>query len=184
MIEKGFIHKNMYFVNRETDVIHAYFRRDKFTDIESEPSERCSLGGDVFLRTYSLTYTQLQAVDFSTVGEQGGIEIDGSMYGTPQFEHVGGIWYPLSKGYRWLRSGNAQFYDNYLNNDRFEAMAFESLLLMRWASDKMINRFMEDEKDEYGILSIMNEKFYIVGDDNEDIANCYDFHGVLEFDKE
>lgn len=174
----------MYFVNRETDVIHAYFRRNKFTDIESDPSDRCSLGGDVFLRNYGMTYAQLQAVDFATVEENGGIQLDGDDYASPWFEQVSDIWYPLSKGYRWLQSGSQQLYDNYLNNDRFEMMAFESLLLMRWASEKMINRFMEEEKDEYGILALMNEKFYIVGDDNEDIADCYHFHGFLEFDKE
>lgn len=190
MIEKGFIHKNMYFVNRKTDVIHAYFRRnDKFTDIESEPSERCSLGGNVFLNNYALTYAQLQKVDFSIVEESGGIEIDGSSYGSPWFEHVSDIWYPLYKGYRLLRDsdgygGGLQLYDNYLNYDRFELMAFESLLLLRWASEKMVDRFMDSESDKYGILALMNKEFYIVGDDNEDIAECYHFHGILEFDKE
>lgn len=188
MVEKGFIHKNMYFVNKKTDVIHAYFRRDKFTDIESDPDDRCSLGGDIFLRNYDMTYAQLQKVDFSTVEEKGGIELDDCYYG-PWFEQVSGIWYPLYKGYRLIRNndgygGGLQLYDNYLNNDRFELMAFESLLLLRWASDKMIDRFMDNESDKYGILALMNEKFYIVGDDNEDIANSYHFHGVLEFDKE
>lgn len=190
MVEKGFIHKNMYFVNKETDVIHAYFRRnDDFTDIESEPSERCSLGGEVFLANYNdLTFAQLLAVDFATVEEKGGIEIDDTYYG-PWFDRVGDIWYPLYKGYRLLRNddgygGGLQLYDNYLNNDRFELMAFESLLLLLWASDKMVDRFMDNESDKYGILALMNEKFYIVGDDNEDIANCYHFHGILEFDKE
>jgi hypothetical protein len=186
MIEKGFIHKNMYFVNRETDIIHAYFRRNnQFTDINSEPDERCSLGGDIFLGQYDLTLAQLKSVDFSTVADEGGIYD----YGTPVFEHVSDIWYPLCKGYRLIRNSvgygaGLQLYENYMNNDRFELMAFESLLLLRWASDKMINRFMSDETDKYGIFALMNEKFYIAGDDNEDIANCYHFHGILEFEKD
>lgn len=184
MVEKGFIHKNMYFVNKETDIIHAYFRRDKFTDIDSAPDDRCSLGGDVFMKEYDLTLAQLQTIDFAQVEKKGGIELNDCYFAPPLFEHFGRIWYPLYKGYRLLESeGQQQLYDDYLNSDRFEAMAFESLLLLRWASDKKIDLFMEHEKDKYGILALMNEKFYITGDDNEDIANCYHFHGILEFER-
>lgn len=189
MIEKGFIHKNMYFVNRETDVIHAYFRRnDEFTDITAGPDDRCSLGGDVFVRNHDLTMAQLRAVDFSQVEENGGIVVDDTYY-EGLFQHVSDIWYPLYKGYRLVQNdegygGGLQLYDNYLNNDRFELMAFESLLLLRWASEKKIEQFMSEEKDEYGILALMNEKFYLAGDDDMDIAKCYQFHGLLEFDTE
>lgn len=180
------MNKNMYLVNKETGLIHVYFKQDPqimATDDQGTPSY---LSGNVYMADgLGLTLDRLRELDFreDELDYSEGTSLD-EFYGdnTP-FLFIQNVHYASYKSYRIIHfADDIQVYDDFSSNDLLEVQAFIGLLFERHLSLEEIKKWDDKVWDKYGLLARVSEDFTIVGDDDELIYNsgCFTSRPQLE----
>jgi hypothetical protein len=169
------MNKNMYLVNKETGLIHAYFKQDPRLMANDPDSVPAYLSGNVYMADgLGLTLDRLRELDFheDEMDYSEGTSLD-EFYGdnTP-FLFIQNVHYASYKGYRIIHfADDIQVYDDFSSSDLLEAQAFIGLLFERHLGLDEIKKWDDKVWDKYGLLARIAEDFTIEGDDDDLIYN-------------
>jgi hypothetical protein len=162
----------MYFVNKETNLIHSYFRRDELDWADN---------GDVLWGKFytachkEFTFEDMQKKNFTEDWDVASkLKSDEvamyDLYSGAPMQYVFSMDYTSWKLQRFFIGGRAQMGHDFSNNDLIELSCFAALLYRMVLTEKWEYIALEDW-DKYGIVEKLSKEFYIVGDDREDIYN-------------
>jgi hypothetical protein len=166
------MNKNMYLVNKETGLIHAYFKQDPqlmATDDHGTPSY---LSGNVYMADgLGLTLDRLRELDFSGESEYDcneGTSLNEFAGDNTPLLFIQNVHYASYKGYRIIRfADDIQVYDDFSSSDLLEVQAFIGMLFEKHLGLDEIKKWDEKAWDKYGLLARIAEEFTIEGDDDD-----------------
>ncbi|MBG0738682.1 hypothetical protein IV500_04505 [Paeniglutamicibacter antarcticus] len=174
------MNKNMYLVNKETGLIHVYFKQDPRLMANDPVSAPCYLSGNVYMADgLGLTLDRLRELDFSGESEYDyseGTSLNEFSGDSTPFLFIQHVHYASYKGYRIIRFADGiQVYDDFSSSDMLEVQAFIGLLFERHLGLDEIKKWDDVAWDKYGLLARVAEDFTIEGDDDELIFDSESF---------
>jgi hypothetical protein len=168
--------KNYYLVNKETNVIHSYFRSYSEAT-KPNPQGQTTLAGNFYLpEALGLTLDALQKMQYSTSDYD---NFDWDAYYTEKgfgsiqdpFLFIARAHIVSYKGYRifGFPENLVQLWDDFANNQLFELIAFISTLFKEELGEKEYAKWgkIYDMEDKYGVNEIIMSKFTIESDNSD-----------------
>lgn len=170
------MNKNMYLVNKETGLIHAYFKQDAHLMADNPGAVPAYLSGNVYMADgLGLTLSRLRELDFSGESEYDcseGTSLNEFGGDNTPFLFIQNVHYASYKGYRIIHfADDIQIYDDFSSSDLLEVQAFIGMLFEKHLGLEEIKRWDHVAWDKYGLLARIAEEFTIEGDDDELIFN-------------
>lgn len=168
--------KNYYLVNKETNIIHSYFRTD-LDKTSPFPKGQTTLAGTFYLpEEADLTLETLQGMRNSMVDYE---NFNWDEYYTDKgfgiienkFLHIVRVNIVSYKGYRIFDFSDnlIQLWDDFANNQFFELIAFISTLFKQEIGEKEYEKWSKAYgiEDKYGVNETVMKHFTIESDNSE-----------------
>ncbi|HEX9225991.1 MAG TPA: hypothetical protein VF885_04965 [Arthrobacter sp.] len=170
------MNKNMYLVNKETGLIHAYFKQDPRLMANDPDFAPAYLSGSFYMADgLGLTLNRLRELDFSGEDEfddSEGTSLNEFHSDNTPFLFIQNVHYASYKGYRIIHfADDIQICHDFSSSDLLEVQAFIGLLFERHLGLAEIKRWDDKVWDKYGLLARIAAEFTIEGDDDELIYN-------------
>jgi hypothetical protein len=174
------MNKNMYLVNKETGLIHAYFKKDERLMAMDGNGTPSYLSGNVYMADgLGLTLSRLRELDFSGEDEfdcSEGTSLNEFAGDNTPFLFIQNVHYASYKGYRIIHfADDIQVYDDFSSSDLLEVQAFIGMLFEKHLGLDEIRKWDDVPWDKYGLLARIAEDFTIEGDDDELIFDSASF---------
>lgn len=186
------MNKNYYLVNKETNVIHAYFRANSAL-MKPQDKVNTTLSGNFYIPSNpELTLKALQNMRYTSDDYQ---NVDWQLYYKEHgfgsiidpFVFIADVHIVSYKGYRIFKFSKelVQLSHDFANNQLFELMAFISTLFKEYIGDKEYAEWAKTFRvvDQYGVNELIMSHFTIEADDNELIYDSEEISDVPGADK-